>query len=292
MPNREHEDSYYDRAHVRTDRSYGPTNARSSDWERQSYERDRRPQTTQHGYPEPRPPSRFAPQTQRSQGYSQADFDRAQAAYAPEWRSYAQDWRDSPQPQSTGRTWARAEGYAQQRTERGHQHESVFGEQESIRQDWDRNLGRNWGHSRSDYPSRVQFAPHHDEETLGQQLRHAGHAVVNSVKRAFRGPKGYKRSDERIREDVNDRLAQQDQLDPSEIEVKVEAGEVTLTGSVHSRWDKFAAEEIADAVSGVEEVHNLLRVRRPDTMSTSDRGLRASSEPQPESPLGNRNFRA
>jgi osmotically-inducible protein OsmY len=82
------------------------------------------------------------------------------------------------------------------------------------------------------------------------------------VKRAFRGPKNYKRSDERIHEDVSDRLAHQDDVDPSDIEVAVSSGEVTLTGTVQTRREKFLAEEIADDVGGVTEVHNLLRVRR------------------------------
>lgn len=95
----------------------------------------------------------------------------------------------------------------------------------------------------------------------GQQLREAGQEMVRKVKRAFRGPKGYKRSDERIREDVSDRLSEQDSFDPSEIEVAVANGEVTLTGSVRHRHEKFLAEEISDDVSGVTDVHNQLRVR-------------------------------
>lgn len=100
------------------------------------------------------------------------------------------------------------------------------------------------------------------EESFGQQMRDMGHRVMSKVKRAFRGPKGYKRSDERIREDVNDRLSEQASFDPSEIEVSVSNGEVTLTGSVDSRRNKFMAEEIADDVGGVTEVHNQIRVTR------------------------------
>ena len=75
-----------------------------------------------------------------------------------------------------------------------------------------------------------------------------------------RGPKGYQRSDERIREDVSDRLMEHPDLDASEIEVKVSKGVVTLTGGVDSRWDKRLAEDIADAVSGVRDVMNQLSV--------------------------------
>lgn len=79
-----------------------------------------------------------------------------------------------------------------------------------------------------------------------------------------RGPKGYTRSDDRIREDVNDRLTDDAWLDASMIEVRVENGEVTLTGAVDSRQDKRRAEDIADRISGVKHVQNNLRLRQRD----------------------------
>jgi hypothetical protein len=76
-----------------------------------------------------------------------------------------------------------------------------------------------------------------------------------------RGPKSYQRSDDRIREDVNDRLTDDPRLDASEIEVTVAAREVTLSGTVHTRQDKRRAEDIVDTVSGVTHVQNNLRVQ-------------------------------
>ncbi|HEV8615416.1 MAG TPA: BON domain-containing protein [Methylomirabilota bacterium] len=75
-----------------------------------------------------------------------------------------------------------------------------------------------------------------------------------------RGPRGYTRSDERIREDVCERMSQHGQLDASDIEVRVTAGEVTLQGSVTTRHAKRSAEDLTDSVSGVREVHNQIRV--------------------------------
>ncbi|WP_222182668.1 BON domain-containing protein [Geminicoccus harenae] len=75
-----------------------------------------------------------------------------------------------------------------------------------------------------------------------------------------RGPRGYRRSDERIREDVSDRLTEDPSLDASDIEVNVSDGEVTLTGTVRRREDKRQAEDLADSVSGVSHVQNNLRV--------------------------------
>jgi osmotically-inducible protein OsmY len=79
---------------------------------------------------------------------------------------------------------------------------------------------------------------------------------------AGRGPKGYRRSDSRISEDVCDRLAESPDVDASNIEVKVENGEVTLTGSVAERGEKRRAEDLIENISGVLEVHNHLRVNR------------------------------
>ena len=86
---------------------------------------------------------------------------------------------------------------------------------------------------------------------LDQQREHRG-----------RGPKGYRRSDERIKEDVNDRLSDDYYLDASDVEVMVSNTEVTLTGTVNSRADKRRAEDIAESVSGVTNVENRIRVKQ------------------------------
>lgn len=78
--------------------------------------------------------------------------------------------------------------------------------------------------------------------------------------RRGRGPRNYRRSDERIREDVCERLTEDDYVDASQIEVQVREGTVVLTGSVDERWEKHRAEDIADACSGVREVENRIRV--------------------------------
>ncbi|HEY6401489.1 MAG TPA: BON domain-containing protein [Blastocatellia bacterium] len=77
---------------------------------------------------------------------------------------------------------------------------------------------------------------------------------------AGRGPRGYQRSDERIREDINDRLTDDAYVDATDIEVSVNNSLVTLTGRVDSREEKRRAEDIADSVSGVTDVSNQLRV--------------------------------
>src|SRR4051794_21441524 len=79
-----------------------------------------------------------------------------------------------------------------------------------------------------------------------------------------RGPKGYKRSDERIKEEVCEALTDDHEVDASEIDVSVKNGEVTLAGWVGERRIKYLAEQIVDHVGGVVEIHNQLRVRRDD----------------------------
>lgn len=77
-----------------------------------------------------------------------------------------------------------------------------------------------------------------------------------------RGPKGYRRSDERIIEDVSDRLTDDPIVDASDITVQVRDGEVTLTGTVEDRHQKRRAEDIVEQVPGVRDVSNQLRVTK------------------------------
>ncbi|RIH85529.1 BON domain protein [Calidithermus terrae] len=92
-----------------------------------------------------------------------------------------------------------------------------------------------------------------------------------------KGPKGYQRSDERIREEVSDRLMEAWDVDASDIEVQVSGGEVTLTGTVTDRQQKRRAEEIAEMCTGVRDVQNNIRVKQQgqgqsDTTSQAEQG--------------------
>jgi hypothetical protein len=82
---------------------------------------------------------------------------------------------------------------------------------------------------------------------------------------AGRGPRDYRRSDDRIREDISDRLTDDDRIDASDISVQVQNCEVTLTGTVNDREQKRCAEDLAERVSGVKEVTNNIRVSRAQT---------------------------
>lgn len=92
-----------------------------------------------------------------------------------------------------------------------------------------------------------------------------------------RGPSDYKRSDDRIREDINDRLTDHDYLDASNISVKVDNCDVTLSGNVESRYAKRMAEDIAENVTGVGNVENRLRVKESWGEADRDIGSTAST---------------
>lgn len=75
------------------------------------------------------------------------------------------------------------------------------------------------------------------------------------------GPQGYVRSDERIREDVCEKLTLHDAIDASNIDVGVAQGVVTLGGDVPERYMKHLAEDAVVDTVGVKDVDNALRVR-------------------------------
>jgi hypothetical protein len=124
--------------------------------------------------------------------------------------------------------------------------------------------------------------------------RHTGHGYGRSYSgQGFtgRGPKGYQRSDERIKEQVSDRLMDDDDVDATEITVDVNNGEVTLTGTVNSRQEKRLAEDAAESTAGVRDVQNRLRVQPQDfsrgrsssgpSVGQSGHGSASASQPAP-----------
>jgi osmotically-inducible protein OsmY len=160
-----------------------------------------------------------------------------------------------------------------------------------------RNRNSNWGKSRSMSPSTYPNYGNLDQADMNEGLRYARRSGVKQEhesqestgpsrkERSWdtelnsnrgKGPKGYKRSDERIEENINDALTDDDQLDASEIEVRVQNGEVTLTGVVAERDSKRRAEELSESVSGVTNVENRIRVSKDSSKSGSRGSSRES----------------
>lgn len=111
-------------------------------------------------------------------------------------------------------------------------------------------MQRQWRARAEDDASRAQSGP----PSLWRRLKGAF---------AGKGPRNWTRPDARIFDDVCEALTDDPRLDASDVEVSVEDGEVTLTGTVDGRRSKRLADAIADRVRGVKDVHNRLRLR-PD----------------------------
>lgn len=93
--------------------------------------------------------------------------------------------------------------------------------------------------------------------------KHLGeHMEVPEYGFAGKGPKNYRRSDERIKEDVSVALFLDHDVDARDIEVEVKAACVFLSGKVYDRKMKRAAEDCADTVYGVVDVQNELTFER------------------------------
>lgn len=97
-----------------------------------------------------------------------------------------------------------------------------------------------------------------------------------------RGPRGYRRSDERIKEDVCQCLTDDQHIDATNIEVAVNDREVVLSGTVSSRMQKRHAEDLIERLSGVRDVINSLRVAS-DTQSTPASGTQTSTQSSTQS---------
>lgn len=129
------------------------------------------------------------------------------------------------------------------------------------------------GHRRSGRgTAAVGYGPGQTRGTFGRTNDFGGSAVpygetdpAGRTSFRGRGPKNWRRSDEHIRDTVNELLTDHDGVDATEIEVSVENGEITLNGMVGSRWEKRLAEDIALSVRGVHDVHNRLRVADRET---------------------------
>jgi hypothetical protein len=175
------------------------------------------------------------------------DYERERYAWSAglaEWPAPIADWRAGYRED-----WRRSQDFRDQRGER-----SWGGGRESDRGWWDRTKDevRSWmGDEEAERRRRMDMS-RMGMSGEGQRRGHMG-----------RGPKGYTRSDQRILEDVSDRLTDDWSVDASEIEVAVVGCEVTLSGMVDSRETKRRAENIAAEVTGVKDVQNNLRVRQP-----------------------------
>jgi hypothetical protein len=86
------------------------------------------------------------------------------------------------------------------------------------------------------------------------------------------------RSDERIVDDLNERLMNAHDIDVSDVEVRCEGGKIVLEGNVDQRWMKHRVEDIAESCAGVRDIDNRIRVATGNSsLSSSQRGATTAS---------------
>jgi hypothetical protein len=191
------------------------------------------------------------------------DFGRErEPGRGPEFGRGREDWphADWRYPEPWGREEPRHRGARPRTGEYGgpgdYGNQGIWGTQGN-RQDWSRGNEWQWN-----------WNPRGRQEYTGSSSYYGGLGSFGGGMTQYgergrfagRGPKGWQRSDERVRDDINERLTDHPELDATEIQVQVNQGEVTLSGTVDERRAKRLAEDIAESVSGVKDVHNQLRV--------------------------------
>ncbi|MES2645614.1 MAG: BON domain-containing protein [Bacteroidota bacterium] len=165
----------------------------------------------------------------------------------------------------------RGSGFSGRRSDDDWKYRSTIGPEDRGREGWgDRNRGENrgwWDRTRDEVSS--WFG---DDDAERRRRMDDSEARYRG-----KGPKGYTRSDERIKEDVNDRLSDDNYVDASDIDVTVQNGEVTLSGTVRNRSEKRRAEDVVESISGVKNVENRIRINTDSTTGTMGQNQGGSS---------------
>jgi osmotically-inducible protein OsmY len=124
-----------------------------------------------------------------------------------------------------------------------------------------------WGHQRTQMPS--PYGPRGANAGMEMQDRYGSQGQPGRESHRGKGPSGYVRSDERIRELVCEALTDDHDIDATHIEITVKNGEVVLGGTVEDRRQKRMAEDCVEHVSGVKDVQNQIRIADKKSSGTS-----------------------
>lgn len=100
------------------------------------------------------------------------------------------------------------------------------------------------------------------EQTWGEERFQAERREEQGRRQVESGPRGRRRSDESLAQEIREILTNDPELDATDVEVEVEGGAVTLSGAVNESDAKLLAEELVETLAGVREVHNRIRVER------------------------------
>lgn len=233
----------------------------------------------------------------RSQPYSSASDQGRYGPQAPRFTSQnytGQNYtgQDYPVRGYVGETYGARAGYAHDEAPRERreawENDVHRGDVERRRGAWDdrREHGREGGgdflHRAGERISSwfrgddlMRGSREHEHEDAHRRFGRESHAAVHGHRGV--GPKGYQRSDERISDEVHDRLTEDSWLDATDIQVEVKGGEVTLSGHVDNREAKHRAERLIEDLSGVRHVQNNLRVNPNAGLTTAGSGFGSSA---------------
>jgi osmotically-inducible protein OsmY len=144
--------------------------------------------------------------------------------------------------------------------------------------------GGQYGYS-SQYGSGGQYGSNYSGGHYGQGRFAQGGSFAgtqpNQQSRGFQGvgPKGYTRSDERLKEEISERLSDDPQIDASDVSIECSNGKITLSGQVDERWMKHHIENLVDRSSGVKDIDNRLTVGgRQNARNTAQNGEHAQDD--------------
>ncbi|HEX6959172.1 MAG TPA: BON domain-containing protein [Ferrovibrio sp.] len=175
-------------------------------------------------------------------------------------REYAAgDWPQSGEA-GTGRAYRQMGGSGWQGSGENYYHDDV--NRALVDRDRERPSSPYGGEPRSRFGGGGHYGMGGHQYSMGGQ--HGGdlHGAQERYPGRYRGraPKGYQRSDERLREEICERLTDAPDIDPSDVEIQCNEGIVTLEGTVESRRVKRRIEDIVDDCYGVKDIDNRLRV--------------------------------
>ena len=172
--------------------------------------------------------------------------------------------------------------YGMGSTMRGSMGEQDYGRSRGYSEGYGGNSGQSYGGTSTAMQGGItggMYRYGQDDQRLSMGRGQSGHmsqsgqmGQMSQGRHYGRGPKNYQRSDDRIREEVSEHLTYHHEIDATDIEVQVQNGEVTLTGTVTDRWQKRMAEDIAEEVRGVRDVHNHIRVQQNQNFSQGQAG--------------------
>lgn len=175
----------------------------------------------------------------RGRGESGAGFGYGREYPAGDWPQTADDTTGRPYGRMGGSTWQ-------------------GGGEAYYREDINRALvdrDRDW----QPPPFSRDFEGHYGESYRGPNYR-------------GRGPKGYQRSDERLKEVICEQLTEAPDVDASDVTIRCKDGIVTLEGSIGDRRMKHRVEDIVADCFGVKDIENHLRVGRPGAEPSGSTG--------------------